>query len=86
MSVSAIEKAGSLYEYVKAQGAQPSTFAVTLTLAEGLELLDWFIGQYPPNALLDEDVAQAKCTQNPWGVLSHFTLMGLSILPQGSLH
>jgi len=86
MSASAIEKAGSLYEYCKAQGAQPTTFAVTLTLEEGLELLDWFAEQYPPNDLLDADIAEAKRTKNPWPILTGFTLMGFAILPKGTLH
>lgn len=84
--IAALAKAERLYEYAKAQGAQLSTFQLTVSDKEAFELLDWFIAQYGENTLLADDVAIARLDNNPWDVISNFTLMGFVIAPLQILH
>jgi hypothetical protein len=86
MSPVALEKAESLYRFATQRGAPLQDFQLTLSVPEGLELLDWFVGQYGENPLLIEDVADAKRSQDPFPILAHFTLMGFALVAQQALH
>jgi hypothetical protein len=77
----ALVKAQSLNRFATEQGSPLSTFQLTISDDEGLELLDYLVEQSPPNELLSEDVALAHKTHDPWPVLTHFTLLGLQIAP-----
>lgn len=81
MSPAALAKAESLQRFARSQGAPLSTFQLAISDAEGLELLDYLVEQSPPNELLSADVALAHKKRDPWPVLTHFTLLGLSIAP-----
>lgn len=82
----ALIKAESLYRFAASQGAKPTDYQLTLSTAEGIEILDWFIAQHPNNELLAEDVDLAKENLDPFPVLQHFTLMGISMVRLDSLH
>lgn len=82
----ALEKAESLYRFALAQGAKPAEYQLTLSNAEGIEILDWFVAQHENNQLLTEDVEAAKISNNPWDVLACFNLMGFSMCPLEQLH
>lgn len=82
----ALEKAESLYRFALAQGAKPADYHLTLTTAEGIEILDWFMAQHPNNELLADDIDLAKEKFDPWPVLMHFTLMGLNIVKREDMH
>ncbi len=86
MNPDALEKAESLYRFATQRGAPTQEFQLTLSVPEGLELLDWFLGQYDENPLLMEDVAHAKRCGDPFPVLAHFTLLGFTLLPLQVLH
>jgi hypothetical protein len=82
----AFEKAKSLCAFAQASGSKPTTFALCLSAEEALELLDWFVEQNPDNELLYADVHEAHRTNEPFTVLEHFNLMGLSIVPKSVFH
>lgn len=81
MSPAAIAKAEALNRFATDQGAPLSTFALVLTESEAMELMEWYVGEYAGNELLEFDAAQARRTRNPWELLSNFTCMGLAIAP-----
>ena len=82
----ALRKANALIRHIRYLGATDSDYLLCLSTQEGLELLDWLIVQNAPNELLDLDVEEAKRLKNPWPVLEHFVLLGLSMAPLTSLN
>jgi hypothetical protein len=82
----ALAKAESLYQFAQSQGAPLKEFLVTVTDAEAAELLEWYAEQHEgQNELFDLDLAEARRTQNPWPILEHFNLKGLTIAPTAVL-
>jgi len=84
MSMSAaVEKARSLHTFVMSQGAPLNEFALTLTDAEALDLLDPLkageLGHFGNHEQLEIDIEEAKRRHDPWLVLEHFTIFGLEI-------
>ncbi len=83
----ALVKAQTLTRYAQARGAHLSTLQLTISDAEGLELLDWLLGEQPnPHPALIVDVELAHRAANPWPVLEHFRLLGLELAPRALLH
>lgn len=60
-------------------GGGKEGFELAITLGEAYELLDYLVDQYPDNALLRRDVADAKVDADPWPVLTNFQLLGFPI-------
>lgn len=83
--IAAMLKAESLAQYAKSQGALLSSFILVLTAPEAYELLDWYGEQYSDSLLLD-DIEAARLNGNPWDVLEHFNLLGLSMTRPTALH
>lgn len=79
-------KAKSLGEFVAYQGAKQSTFMLTLSEEEAMELIDWYSEQYCDNEMLTQDVDIAKRTKNPWMVLENFRLLGFEMVKMSILH
>jgi hypothetical protein len=86
----AIAKAESLRAFALEQGAQLETFGVCLSLGEGYELLDYLaaggLGRFLHHDQLVADIEEARVKANPWLVLDHFQLAGLSIIRADSLN
>jgi hypothetical protein len=82
---SALKKAESLALHAKQSGSPLSEFAVTVTLGEAYELLDYLLEQNP-HPLLKQDVEEAKVRGNPYVVLENFQILGLAIVPVSALH
>lgn len=82
----ALERAKSLHSYLYRQGSGvgPGDF-LTLTTEEGLELLEWLVGENTEEEDLELSVLEAKAASNPWPLLGKFTLLGLSLAPRGKL-
>lgn len=84
MTPAAIEKAASLSRFAATQGEPRNSFAVTLTLGEAYELLDYIagggLGKLLHHALLLADIQSAKLACDPWLVLQHFQLEGFDIM------
>lgn len=84
MTPVALQKAESLALFAKSQGSPLSDFALTLTLGEAYELLDFLaeggLGRFLHHDRLVQDIADAKVDSNPWAVLTHFQLQGFEIL------
>jgi hypothetical protein len=80
----ALEKAASLSRFVATQGEPRTSFALTLSLGEAYELLDFIaaggLGYVVNHSLLVTDIEQAKILSDPWRVLEHFQLEGFNIL------
>lgn len=83
--IAAMAKAESLAHYAKSQGARLSSFVLVLTAQEAYELLDWYGEGYPDPLLLD-DIEAARLDGDPWRVLEHFNLLGLSMTRPTALH
>jgi hypothetical protein len=79
MNIAAIEKAQSLYKFANSSGFPLETFALVLSEAEALELVEWYAKEYEGNAEFDLDVSIARRTKNPWPLLANFHCMGLEI-------
>lgn len=79
----AMEKAKTLRRFAKMTGAPLQQYAVSITDAQGVELMDWFLTQADPR-MVDRDslslaITEAKAHKDPWEVLQHFSLLGMSI-------
>lgn len=76
----AVERARSLHQFALNQGAELSTFILTLTESQAMELLEWYADQYTgSNECFDLDVTIVRRTQDPWPVLANFKLWGLDM-------
>lgn len=79
----AISKAEMLAKYAQGQGSPLSTWLVVVTRGEAYELLDHLaeggMGRFANHDQLVEDIKEAKVLANPWLVLDHFQLCGMSI-------
>ncbi len=86
----ALEKAQVLRDYAVRTGYQLSTFAVTLSEAEALEVLDYIeaggFGIVANHELLIADCHEARKRGNPWPVLEAFHVYGLAMAPIKALH
>lgn len=80
----ALSKAESLVRHAGYLGVKPTEFVVSLTVGEAYELLDFLagggMGRVANHELLVQDIADAKVACNPWDILTHWTLLGLSIV------
>jgi hypothetical protein len=88
MKPAAIEKAESLAHFANQCGAPLAEFELAITRAEAYELLDFLEkgGFGPPCDVLLKDIEQARRDANPWQVLQHFNLQGLTIGKVEGLH
>lgn len=82
----ALAKAESLFKFAQSQGSPLNTFILTLTEQDAMGLLEFYEVQYGNNELFVEDVAEARRTNDPWGVLAHFELFGFRMAPVSILH
>lgn len=82
----ALAKAEALVGHARYLGVQPKEFAVSVTLGEAYELLDYLAELHPQNAVLEGDIRAAKLEANPWRVFEHFQLAGLEIVRTQDLH
>lgn len=84
MTPAALQKAESLALFVRSQGSPLSDFALTITLGEAYELLDFMaeggMGRFVHHDRLVQDIADAKADCDPWRVLTHFQLQGFEIV------
>ena len=74
----AIGKARDLLRHLHGEHA-PDAY-VTLTTDEGLDLVEFLLGQNPDFGLLAQDADEARRQRDPAIVLQHFELLGLPIL------
>lgn len=90
MTPAALIKAESLAAYARASGSPLSEFALAITLGEAYELLDHLasgaLGRCENQAVLEQDIAQAKVSKDPWQVLAQWKLYGLDIVRAADLH
>ena len=83
----AIDKADTLYRYALTQGCELSSFAVAISAAEGLELVDyWGERNYRDDPTYQVDQKLAHKTGDPFPMLSNFVLNGMEIIAKGALH
>jgi len=86
----ALEKARSLSNFAKSEGGGLAGFEVTLTKAEGFELMEWIHDHSGLVAIegmpqLEADMVRARQTDDPWIVLQNFTFYGLNTAPASVL-
>ena len=90
MIPAALTKAQSLARFVHHAGAPQSEFQLALTPSEGFELLDYLasgaMGQCEHQTELETDIAEAKLKDDPFGVLSQWSLLGFAIVRAESLN
>lgn len=83
MTPVALIKAESLAAFARHSGVPLSEFALSLTLGEGYELLDFLaaggMGKVCNQTLLEADIAEAKVRGDPFVVLANFQLLGFDI-------
>jgi hypothetical protein len=79
----ALERALAILRHAKQLGGKLDQFTVSVTAAEGFELIRWFRAQATPEttdlAIFDADIKTAVDMDDPWFVLCHFELLGLKI-------
>lgn len=79
----ALQRAHAILRHVKHLGGKLDQFTVSVTAAEGFELIRWFRAQATPEstnlAAFDADIQTAVETDDPWLVLRNFELLGLTI-------
>lgn len=80
---SAMEKARTLVRFAKMTGTPLKYYSVTITDDEGMVLMDWFMDQADPRMVdcdaLRQAIVEAKDHKDPFEVLQHFSLLGMSI-------
>lgn len=81
----AFERARAVSEHARYLGVSLSEFAVTVTVEEAFELLDWVLSQAKLDntlniELLTEDCIKARAQQDPWVVLNGFELFGMPVV------
>lgn len=80
---SAMEKARSLVRFAKLTGTPLKYYSVMLKDDEAVVLMDWFLEQADPRFVdrqaLHLAIIEAKEHNDPWEVLAHFSLLGMSI-------
>jgi hypothetical protein len=80
----ALERAQALARHAAYLGVDRSQFAVTVTIQEAFQLIDWLIGTAKRDgnlnhSLLELDAEQARALGDPWIVLTNFELMGMPV-------
>jgi len=80
----AVEIAKSLARHASYLGVDRSQFAVTISVDEAFELIDWLLSQAARDgnlnlAMLTVDADQARAMHDPWIVLNNFQLLGMSV-------
>lgn len=82
----ALDRARAIVQHAKYCGAPLKQFSVTVSKAEGFELLGWFRENADPETidltLLDEAIAECRRRDDPFEVLREFKLAGVDIIPQ----
>lgn len=88
--IAAIEKAQKLRNFAQHCGSPLREFQLSLTKGEAYELLDHMVATGYANTAhreqFNQDVLEAKAAGDPWMVLQHFNLMGLTIERKEALH
>jgi hypothetical protein len=79
-----LERASALAKHAAYLGVDRAQFAVTVTVQEAFELIDWLIDKAKRDgnlnhALLELDAEQARALGDPWIVLANFELMGMPV-------
>ena len=83
----ALEKAASLARHANYLGTKLQDFRLALTVAEGLELLEYYAaGHYADSERFLEDLAFAKRTSNPFPMLENFSVHGMQVVALRSLN
>lgn len=77
----ALDRARALARHVKYLGVHPSEYAVTVSAAEGFELLGWYLWQIDASCrdLYQRDLTEAQRSGSPFTMLDGFELFGLPI-------
>jgi hypothetical protein len=90
MSCRAVAKADSLAAFVRRRGAPLKDYAVTLTVEEAWELLDFIgsggMGVYADQYRLIADIEAARSAGDPWSLLAYFQIAGMEIQHVRALH
>lgn len=85
-----VHRARSLLGHIAKLGGHMDEYYIAVSKEEGLELLTWYrnaialqdIGEGQFNlTLLDRDIRKAKQKGDPFPILEHFKLFGLTIKP-----